>query len=87
MVTVHAVARTAEPDTQDFSSFMKLARRQFKMSAEVTVPIALRAGEIDGMMQAAGTRIALPDLPIGVTALELGRSVATIARRPRLILL
>jgi hypothetical protein len=29
------------------------------------VRIALRAGQIDGQMQAAGTRIALADLPIG----------------------
>jgi predicted nucleic acid-binding protein len=47
----------------------------------VTVPIALRAGQIDGQMQAAGTRIALADLLIGVTALELGHSVATANRR------
>jgi tRNA(fMet)-specific endonuclease VapC len=43
----------------------------------VTVSIALRAGQIDGQMQAAGTRIALADLLIGVTALELGHTVAT----------
>lgn len=47
----------------------------------VTVPIALRAGQIDGQMQAAGTRIALADLLIGVTALELGPSVATANMR------
>ena len=43
----------------------------------VTIPIALRAGQIDGQMQAAGTRIALADLLIGSTALELGHAVAT----------
>jgi len=43
----------------------------------VTVPIALRAGQIDGQMQASGMRIALADLLIGVTALELGHWVAT----------
>lgn len=47
----------------------------------VTVPIALRAGQIDGQMQEAGTRIALADLLIGVTALELGHSVATANMR------
>ena len=47
----------------------------------VTVPIALRAGQIDGQMQAAGTRIALADLLIGVTALELGHYVATANTR------
>ncbi|HTR36878.1 MAG TPA: PIN domain-containing protein [Bryobacteraceae bacterium] len=43
----------------------------------VTVPIALRAGQADGQMQAAGKRMALADLLIGSTALELGYSVAT----------
>ena len=41
----------------------------------VTVPIALRAGQIDGQSQARGVRIPLSDLPIGVTALELGYRV------------
>jgi predicted nucleic acid-binding protein len=31
----------------------------------VTVPVALRAGQIDGQLQAAGTRVALADLLIG----------------------
>jgi tRNA(fMet)-specific endonuclease VapC len=43
----------------------------------VTVSIALRAGQIDGENQARGTRLPLSDLLIGVTALELGYSVAT----------
>jgi predicted nucleic acid-binding protein len=43
----------------------------------VTVPIALRAGQIDGQTQARGVRIALPDLLIGVSALELGYRVGT----------
>ena len=43
----------------------------------VSVPIALHAGQIDGRLQAAGTRIALADLLIGATALEFGYSVAT----------
>jgi len=43
----------------------------------VTVAVALRAGQIDGQMQAAGMRVALGDLLIGVTALELGYAVAT----------
>jgi predicted nucleic acid-binding protein len=47
----------------------------------VTVSIAIRAGQIDGQMHAAGTRIALADLLIGVTALELGHSVATANMR------
>lgn len=43
----------------------------------VTVPIAIRAGQIDGQGQARGVRIALSDLLIGVSALELGYSVGT----------
>jgi predicted nucleic acid-binding protein len=43
----------------------------------VTVSVALRAGQIDGENQARGTRLPLSDLLIGVTALELGYSVAT----------
>jgi predicted nucleic acid-binding protein len=43
----------------------------------VTVPIALQAGHIDGENQAKGVRLPLADLLIGVTALELGYSVAT----------
>jgi predicted nucleic acid-binding protein len=43
----------------------------------VTVAIALRAGQLDGENQARGLKLALPDLLIGVTALELGYSVAT----------
>lgn len=43
----------------------------------VSVPLALRAGEIDGENQTRGIRVPLPDLLIGVTALELGYSVGT----------
>jgi predicted nucleic acid-binding protein len=43
----------------------------------VTVPIALRAGNIDGQGQARGIRIPLSDLLIGASALELGYGVGT----------
>jgi predicted nucleic acid-binding protein len=43
----------------------------------VTVAIALRAGQLDGESQAQGLKFALPDLLIGVTALQLGYSVGT----------
>ena len=43
----------------------------------VTVYIAFRAARLDGSMQAGGTRVALGDLSIGATALELGYSVLT----------
>lgn len=43
----------------------------------VTIPVALRAGQTDGLLQAQGLRVALADLLIGATALELGYGVAT----------
>jgi predicted nucleic acid-binding protein len=43
----------------------------------VTIPIALRAGLLDGESQSRGTRVPLPDLLIAVTALELGYGVGT----------
>lgn len=42
----------------------------------ITVPVALRAGQIDGENQAKGVRLPLSNLLIGVTALELGYSMA-----------
>jgi predicted nucleic acid-binding protein len=39
--------------------------------------MALRAGRLDGENTAKGIRLALADLLIGVTALELGYGVAT----------
>jgi predicted nucleic acid-binding protein len=52
----------------------------------VTAAVALRTGQIDGENQARGVRLPLADLLIGVTALELGFSVATRnARHFRLI--
>ena len=47
----------------------------------ITVRVALRTGQIDGENQAKGVRLPLSDLLIGVTALELGYSVATANRR------
>ena len=43
----------------------------------VSIAIALRAGQIDEHLQAQGTRVALSDLLIGSTALELGYAVLT----------
>lgn len=61
-----------------------MMRRQFlhELTAAVpvhpvTVPVALRAGQIDGENTTKGIRLALSDLLIGVTALELGYRVAT----------
>ena len=73
----HGVARANTPER-------KATRQQFLnelMAAlpvhPVTVPAALRAGQIDGENAAQGIRLALSDLLIGVTALELGYRVAT----------
>jgi len=44
----------------------------------VTLEIAQLAGRIEGEQAAKGIVIALPDLLIGVTALSLGYSVATL---------
>jgi len=43
----------------------------------ITASVALRVGEIDAENQSRGVRLPLTDLLIGVTALELGYSVAT----------
>lgn len=77
MELAHGAARTDTPDRR--------AKRQ-KFIEEllsalpihpVTASLALRTGQIDGESQARGIRIPLPDLLIGVTALELGYSVGT----------
>ena len=71
---------TARADTAE----RKAKRQQFIQELlaalpihPVTVPVALRVGQIDGENQAKGVRLALADLLIGGTALELGYQVAT----------
>lgn len=73
----HGIARANTPER-------KAMRQQFLNEIvealpvhPVTVPVALRAGRIDGENAARGLRLALSDLLIGVTALELGYRVAT----------
>ena len=73
----HGAARAGTPER-------KAKRQQFIQELlmalpvhPVSAPIALRAGQIDGEAQAKGIRLPLSDLLIGVTALELGYSVAT----------
>lgn len=73
----HGVARANTPQRQ-------ATRRQFLNEVmiavpvhAVTIPIALRAGQIDGENAARGIRLPLSDLLIGTTALELGFRVAT----------
>jgi predicted nucleic acid-binding protein len=62
----------------------KAVRQQFLNELMVALPahpvsisVALRAGRIDGENAFKGVRLALSDLLIGVTALELGYRVAT----------
>ena len=43
----------------------------------VAVPIAFSAGRLDGRLRAIGLQVALGDLLIGATALELGYAVLT----------
>ena len=43
----------------------------------VTVEVALRASQLDGENQTRGLKVPLPDLLVGVTALELGYGVGT----------
>ena len=66
------------------STARQVARERFlnellnEISVEpITLPIAFRAGRIDGSLQAKGLTIALGGLLIGTTALELGYAVAT----------
>jgi predicted nucleic acid-binding protein len=73
----HGVARANTPER-------KAARRQFLNELvtalpvhPVTISVALRAGQIDGENTAQGVRVALADLLIGITALEIGYQVAT----------
>ena len=42
----------------------------------VTIPVALRAGKLDGLLQSLGICVALGDLLLGATALEVGCAVA-----------
>ena len=66
-------ARQAHANANAFS--VKLLN---EISVEpITLPIAFRAGRIDDSLQAKGLTIALGDLLIGATALELSYAVVT----------
>ncbi len=73
----HGAARADTPER-------KLKREKFIEELMIAMPVypvsaslALRAGQLDGQNQARGVRVPLPDLLVGVTALELGYSVGT----------
>lgn len=83
-VSVVTVLELAHGITYANTTQRRAGRRQFLDDLlagmpvhPVTVAIALRAGQTDGQMQAAGKRVALADLLIGSTALKLGYSVAS----------
>jgi predicted nucleic acid-binding protein len=73
----HGVAEANTPQRQAArSQFLTELMIAIPVHA-VSIPIALRAGKIDGENTAQGIRVALSDLLIGSTALELGYRVAT----------
>lgn len=74
---MHGVVRADSPQRRS-------TRRQYLSELMISLPIhpvtvsvALRAGQMDGENAARGVCLALADLLIGVTALELGYRVAT----------
>ncbi len=77
MELAHGAARAESPAR-------KVVREEFIRELVTAVPVhpittsvALHAGHIDGENTARGNRVALSDLLIGVTALELGYGIAT----------
>ena len=83
-ISVVTIAELAHGIERADSIARRAARQRFidellnEISPEsVNSPIAFRAGRLDGMLQAQGTRIALAGLLIGATALELGYAVLT----------
>ena len=73
----HGVARSNTPQRRlNHQKFLDDLLLALPVHA-VTIPVALRAGQMDGENRTKGIRLAIPDLLIGVTALELGYRVAT----------
>lgn len=77
----HGIYRAkSETDRQRRHAFVEELSRAIPVYP-VTLEIAQLAGKIEGQQAAKGIVIALPDLLIGVTALHLGFSVATLNPR------
>jgi predicted nucleic acid-binding protein len=74
----HGAARADTPERRATRPQFLLELTTALPMHPVTVPVALRTGQLDGENTAKGIRIALSDLLIGVTALELGYRVATV---------
>jgi predicted nucleic acid-binding protein len=73
----HGIARANTPQRQrDRQDYLNQVMTALQVQT-ITIPIAIRAGQIDGENTAKGIRLALGDLLIGVTALELGYRIAT----------
>ena len=73
----HGVARANTPERKaKRQTFIEELQAAMPVHP-VTVSLALRAGQIDGENQARGVRVALADLLIGVTSLELGYGLGT----------
>lgn len=77
----HGVARANTPQRRDTRSRFLNDLIAALPIHPVSVSVAPRAGQIDGENTARGVRVALSDLLIGVTALELGYRVATANSR------
>jgi len=77
----HGIYRAkSEADRQQRRVFVEELSQAIPVHS-VTLEIAQLAGRIEGEQAAKGVVIALPDLLIGVTALHLGYSVATLNPR------
>lgn len=84
VVSVISIIELAHAIDRANSVERQIARQRFvnelvnEISIEpITIPIALRAGRIDGTLRSKGQSVSLADLLIGATALELGYSVVT----------
>ena len=77
MEIAHGIARADTPERHARRSRFLADLLQGMYVCPVTAEIAHRAGLLDGFLKAAGTSIAVTDLLIGATALELGYSVLT----------
>lgn len=77
----HGIYRAkSEADRQQRRAFVEELTQAIPVHP-VTFEIAQLAGRIEGEQAAKGVVIALPDLLIGVTALHLGYSIATLNTR------
>ena len=73
----HGIARAdSSKRTQARQQFLEDIRRALPIYP-VSEAIAVRAGLLDGTLASQGIHVALSDLLIGVTALEIGYGVAT----------